>query len=122
MTIRVFHFAFLRLFSFCLIVSSSVIAGTVTQYVADYGYGYTGYGATPDQACTNLVSNLNSNVDFDGVTFESVIPSINDVTSPCSDDYFYVIYPACKMSNGKPADSSGYCTAYASIRTIITET
>lgn len=122
MTIRLSHFALLRLFFFYLTVSGSAMAATVTQYVADYGYGYTGHGATSDQACINLVSNLNSSIDFEGVTFESAIPSINDVTSPCSDDYFYVIYPACKISNGKPADSSGYCTAYASIRTIITET
>lgn len=115
------HFVQYFLFGLLTSFSGSTTAAKVTEYIADYGYGYTGHGATAEQACVNLVSDLNSSIDFDGITFETVIPSINDVASPCGDDYLYVIYPACKMGNGEPVDSSGYCTAYASIRTIITE-
>jgi hypothetical protein len=112
---------FLR-FWFILIFLAPGICSANTVYVADYGFGYIGQGPTEIEACSNLVTVLNNSIDFDGIQFESVINSIAGVDSPCGDDYLSVIYPACKMGNGEPVNSPGYCTGYASIRSYTTPT
>ena len=72
---------------------------------------YEAGGTTAEDACVNLVNVLNNSIDFDGLTFVSIISSDAGASDTCAE--YPSSYPACKMGNGQ--GGSGYCTGFAPV-------
>ncbi len=96
-------------------------AAVTLKYVANYANSFaSGTGPTAVLACTDLAANMTA-MGFPR-TFYSIIASPSEVTEPCSDDFWYVNYPACELaSSAAPPGPFGSCTDHAWVYSVVAD-